>query len=165
MSEFVTLAPWEVELARYGADQRALTARRHRTRDKYGANTAEGGFDLHYPGMLGELAVAKYLNLAWTGGWGDYETIDVGGCVEVRATERTANYSLILHDDDDGALPFVLAVVNVKSPVVELVGWRRALHGKRGEYFRKGARPAYFVPVSVLEPMRALWHRPSVLAS
>jgi hypothetical protein len=153
------LGPGELELCAYVAHRRSIYNFIKGIREKHGAATEFGGYEYHLIGCIGECATAKYLNLYWTGSeLGDVRQIDVGGCIQVRATD-TNGHRLRLHDSDSDVLPFVLAyVISSSLPRVGLMGWLRAKAGKRKEYWTDPGtgRPAYFVPNEMLEAMTDL---------
>jgi len=98
-------------------------------------------------GALGEMALAKYLNLYWVGG--EVCAVDVGD-FEVRTTVRP-NGRLILHPKDDDTRYFWL--VTGINGVYEIKGHILASEGKRDEYWSDPTgrqRHAYFVPQSAL---------------
>jgi hypothetical protein len=127
------------------------------------AQTLPGEHDswgIHIEGCCGELAVAKCLNLFWTGSHGKLGLPDVGRGLQVRLALRD-HYSLIIRDtDDDNAL--VVLVVG-RAPSYRVVGWYRCGDGKRREWWKiavVGRDPAYFVPQSELRPMQELLQCP-----
>jgi hypothetical protein len=154
--EIVVLGRGEIELGAYVAHRRTIENFNAGARERYGASTEFGGFAYHLIGCLGELATAKYLNMYWTGSeLGKLDNVDVGGCVQVRATS-TNGHRLVLHKEDDDLFPFVLPyVLSDRLPSVALVGWLRAKDGKREQHWCDPGtgRPAYFVPNELLLPM------------
>jgi hypothetical protein len=124
---------------------------------KYGAPEGEGSEELDIIAARGEMAVAKGLNLYWSGTVGDYGAIDVGGMVDVRT--RTKHWhSLILHPADKDDLPFVLVDAS-NPPNMRLVGWMYAKDGKDQKFWddpSKKNRPAFFIPQEALRPIEEL---------
>lgn len=115
------------------------------------------GMNLDVKGCLGEYAVAKALNLHWSG-LAYTRAPDVGGMIEVRAIDD-ARKRLILHPEDDDALMAVLALVpdnDVRA--IELRGWISVKDGKNPAYWSdpNTGRPAFFIPHSALLPMESL---------
>lgn len=110
---------------------------------RYGADPNDIWLDVK--GALGELAVAKALNL----GWFEHTVVgrvDVGDYVQVRAVDQS-HHRLIVHDDDKGHEPFVLADVT-KLPRVQLVGWLYASEAQVEDNVEDPTfqnRPAHFV--------------------
>lgn len=147
----------EMAVAYQVAGQRRIMNMKTKIPPKHGAPTGEKGELLDLVSCRGEMAVAKYLNLYWSGTVGDYGAVDVGGKVEVR-TGTKRGHRLILHKTDLDHLPFVLAL-HTEPPAIELIGWVYAREGKQEEYWSdpaKEGRWAYFVPQDVLRPMSEL---------
>ena len=145
----VTLTWFEMQYAAAVGAARQLSAigngRKHHP---YGVPADEWG--VHIEGAVGELAVAKHLNLYW-------EPVlkkpreangDVQGH-EVRATTR-ARGCLILHPEDPDEAPFWLALTHAK-PVVTILGPCLGRYGKQQQWWRTDTgRAAYFVPQTAL---------------
>lgn len=155
----VTLTPFEVELAGFVATRRVVYNLENKAKPKWGQRAEFGAFDSHFPGCLGEIATAKYLDRYWTGGGniGDYGLPDVSDCIQVRA-RIDLEHRLLLHPEDNDVEPFVLATVLRKClPRVQLSGWLRALDGKSRIHWKEHTgRPAFFVPETELLPMERL---------
>lgn len=153
----ITLSWAEMQIAYMIAGQRRIMNMKKKLPGKYGAPETEGSEELDLVAARGEMAVAKALNLYWTGTVGDYGAVDVGGLVEVRS--RTKNWhSLILHPDDKDELPFVLADVS-NPPQVRLAGWVYAKDGKQEKFWSDPSgknRPAYFIEQKHLRSMDEL---------
>lgn len=152
----VVLTKYEIELAMFVANQRQGMNVENGAAHRHGADPADG-MRLHREGCLGELAVAKALNLFWSGAIGDYGAIDVGNMVEVRAKNRP-DHRLILHEDDTDDFPWVSVDVG-SAPNISLRGWVMGRDGKRSEWWADPARSnrwAYWVPNVELRPMREL---------
>lgn len=102
--------------------------------------------NLNVQGAYGELAVAKFWDLYWLPLWDAHDRTrpDVGN-LHVRST-KYPDGCLLLHDTDPDDGPFV-CVVTADLPRCRIVGWKRAKHGKRQQFWRTDTnRPAYFVP-------------------
>lgn len=153
----VTLSWAEMQLAYMVAGQRRIMNMKKKLPGKYGAPEREGSEELDLVAARGEMAVAKALNLYWTGTVGDYGAVDVGGLVEVRS--RTKDWhSLILHPSDRDDLPFVLADVS-DPPRVRLSGWIYAKDGKQDKFWSDPSgknRPAFFIEQKHLRPLEEL---------
>jgi hypothetical protein len=147
----------EMQIAYMVAGQRRIMNMKKRLPGKYGAPEKEGSEELDLIAARGEMAVAKALNLYWSGTVGDYGAIDVGGCVEVRS--RTKDWhALILHPEDQDDLPFVLADVSA-PPNIRLVGWLYGKEGKSDRFWSDPSgknRPAFFIEQKHLHPMNEL---------
>jgi hypothetical protein len=149
----VVLTPPEMTLALLVGGFRQVTNLRDGRRDRYGASP-ERGWQCHIEGAAGELAVAKWLNLYWSGQLGRLWAPDVGR-LEVRTRSRD-DYELLVHPDDPAAAVFVLVVG--RMPTFRLVGWIRGAEAtRRGRWDDPaGGRPAYFVPQAALAPLATL---------
>lgn len=153
----VTLTWSEMQTAYLIAGQRRIMNMKKKLPGKYGAPEHEGSEELDIVSTRGEMAVAKGLNLFWSGSVGDYGAIDVGGRVEVRT--RTKHWhSLILHKADKNAAPYVLVDAS-STPEFRLVGWLFGKEGKLEKYWSdpsKKNRPAYFIEQRYLRPISEL---------
>lgn len=153
----ITLTWAEMMLAYQVAAQRRIMNMKKGLGGRYGAPEGEGSEELDIIAARGEMAVAKALNLYWSGTVGDYGAIDVGGLVDVRT--RTKDWhSLILHPGDKDDLPFVLVDAS-NPPNMRLVGWIYAKDGKDQKFWddpSKKNRPAFFIPQNNLRPMEEL---------
>ena len=96
----VTLSWAEMQLAYMVAGQRRIMNMKKKLPGKYGAPEREGSEELDLVAARGEMAVAKALNLYWTGTVGDYGAVDVGGLVEVEIRHVKAERP-ILHDNTE----------------------------------------------------------------
>ena len=112
---------------------------------------AEGGWDRHVMGALGEMAFAKWANIFWSGSLGDYHADDVGP-YQVRAIygER---HRLIIRPGDKDNKKFIL--VWDQTPKYFLMGWQWAGNIKRKVFWENpnGRDPAFFVPQTALFSM------------
>lgn len=139
------------------ASQRAIMNMKFQVSPRYGAPELDGAEEINIFSCRGEMAVAKYLNLFWSGSVGDYKAPDVGGLVEVRTINK-AGRRLIVHPEDRDWAPYVLVDVS-NQPMMKLVGWMFGTDAKNKKYWAdptgKG-RHAYFVPQSDLLPMEQL---------
>lgn len=156
----VTLTWSEMMQAHYVAGQRIAMNIKNGAQQRFGADNGRDSDALHLTACRGELAVAKALNLFWSGSLGDYQAVDVGGLVEVRAVNSKPGrrLSLIVHDDDKDDRPYVLADTG-HAPAIDLRGWMLARDAKRREWWADPSgknRPAYFVPIDALHPLETL---------
>lgn len=125
---------------------------------RYGAVKDFGGaLGIAATGVLGEMAVAKALDLFWMGNVGQHGITDVGGDNGVDVRTRTQlNHNLILHQADDDNKIFVGAIVHDPTEV-RLIGWCYGHEGKRPEHWQTfTGRPCYFVPNDKLNPVEGL---------
>lgn len=155
----VTLTYAELQIAHVAAGQRWLQAVKVGAGAKYGAPEGNDEADaISLQGAVGEMAVAKGLNLYWVGSVGEWSSgHDVGGCVDVRSVTKPT-HCLILHAADKPNTPYVLVELSKPNEAV-LVGWIFGIDGQQPKYWAdpsgKG-RPAYFVPRKDLRPMAEL---------
>ncbi len=149
----VTLYDYEIAQAKFIARQRQTQNEALGRKHRHGF---EGdGLVAHEQGCFGEMAVAKYLNVFWSGNIGNLKADDVGP-YQVRATVKD-HHKLILHDDDPADRIFIL--VTGALPTLTLRGWIHCFDGRQGEYWsdpKGNNRWAYFVPQARLEPMSRL---------
>lgn len=146
----VRLTPAEVMTAYQVTAMRRLQNAIRGTPPKHGAPRGPHGEVIDLIACRGEMAVAKALNLYWSGTVGDYGAPDVGGFLDVR-TCQGKGHSLILHKEDPNR-PFVLAW-HESETCVHLIGWTMARDVQREEFWRDPTgegRWAYFVPQSEL---------------
>lgn len=153
----VRLSLSEIQIAYAVAGQRAVYNMKVGAQHRHGASQGLDSDVLDIIGCRGEMAVAKALNLFWSGAVGNYSAADVGGFVEVRSAMQPG-HSLILHPDDRDEAPFVLCYVT-RKPEIELLGWLWGRDGKAQRYWSDPSgknRPAFFVPQRELRPMPEL---------
>lgn len=150
----VRLTYAEILVAHLITGQRQTMNLKRAVASRYGAPEGEAGRKLDALGVFGEMAVAKGLNLYWSGTVGDYGAIDVGGVVEVRTAHRATD-SLIVHPDDKDAVPFVL-VLGDQAPAMRLAGWLWGHEAKQERWWKQTERPAFFVPQDDLRSMDEL---------
>lgn len=118
-----------------------------------------GGMDYAWStnieGAAGEMAVAKYLGLFWSGAIGDIDADDVGGYQVKTNTSRKWDDLIIRHwNKPDRIYIGVLSFV----PKFMITGWVRGSDVMKKEYSREGVpgMPAFFVPRSALNEMSSL---------
>ena len=144
----VNLTPAEMQVAYMVAAQRQIMNVKVGAKDTYGAAQFHNAIALNMTGCAAEMAVAKGLNLFWSGSVGNYNASDVGGMVEVRSIVRPTD-SLIIHDEDKDGLPYVLCHSIPNTFTFDLKGWIWGKQGKDRKFWRdpQGTnRHAYFVP-------------------
>lgn len=154
MIVYLTLA--EIQLAYNVAGQRCCQNMKLEVKQRYGSLPEENA-QIEVFSCRGEMAVAKYLNLFWSGSIGDFKAVDVGGLVEVRTVDKKGR-RLIVHPEDKDWPPFVFVDAS-DAPNINLVGWLYGYDAKQEKYWADPTgnnRPAYFVPQSDLRPMEDL---------
>jgi len=153
----VTLTWPEMQLATNVGMLRQLSALQKMRPDRYdkGANGL-GPFEKHILGAQSELAVAKLLNVFWSGTIGEIDKPDLigrdGERLQVRSRSR-GDGELILHPADLDTDKFFL-VCATGPQTFNVAGWLFAADGKRQEYWRENAPwPAFFIPASLCHPV------------
>lgn len=106
-------------------------------------------------GRLGELALAKYLDVPYELTGYDRHAYDVADRYEVR-TRRRDHYDLFTYDTDKPAL-YVLATTS-PDYVIRLRGWIPLHEANVPEHWttKPGLKPCYLTPQARLYPMTAL---------
>jgi hypothetical protein len=129
----------------------ATTVGKWRQEANAGRRDAHGfkgdGERIHIEGCLYEYAVARALNLFWSGVRSDPFVLrgDVGS-LQVRGTNHRYGHLLLHERDDDDAL-FVL-VIGDSSTIYRLVGWTTGREAKDLKWWSDptGGRPCFMVP-------------------
>jgi hypothetical protein len=113
-----------------------------------------GWWDVHINGACGELAVARALNCFWCGG--HFRSRDVAE-YQVRTTHHQTG-RLTIHDDDNNNDIFILVIGDGRTRVFDIVGWIKAIDGKRPEYWveMQSGTWDFMVPQSALHPFEEL---------
>ena len=119
----------------------------------HGANN-QNDWQMHIEGALAEFAVAKHLNVFWSGKLGLYTPGDVGS-IEVRSSQKYENSLIVRKGDLDQAKFVFLTGVN-GSYLIH--GWITGFEAKQDRYLRSpnGREPAYFVPKNKLYSIETL---------
>lgn len=109
------------------------------------AHGLDGGNDwqCHIEGSLGEMALAKYMNLYWSKG--DFKAPDVGN-FEVRTTPKH-NYKLCVRPGDHDDSRYYL--VTGSNGTYRIQGWILGRDAKQDRFLddlKNGRPPAYFIP-------------------
>jgi len=144
----------EMQLASLIHSQRRIATLKDKVPHVHGATQTVATEAQDLIGARAEMAVAKIFDYWWDGDPGDVDAIDVGGVIEVRATEHPRG-RLRLHHRDKDHLPYVHCIVRDYRHV-HLMGWLYAGEGKRPDYWEDptgGSRPAFFVPNNALRPI------------
>ena len=125
-------------------------------RQNHGAHgvSDQNDWQLHIEGCLSEFAVAKYLNVFWSGKLGIYTPGDVGS-IEVRSSQKYENSLIVRKGDLDQAKFVFLTGVN-GSYLIH--GWITGSEAKQDRYLRSpnNREPAYFVPKNKLQKIETL---------
>jgi len=110
---------------------------------------------INIEGAAGEMAVAKYLQMYWSGNVGNYNADDVGSYnIKTNTSRKFDDLILRPTDYDDKYYILVLSFL----PEFVICGWIKGADGKSPSWAREGTpgRPAFFVPRSKLNPMATL---------
>jgi len=110
---------------------------------------------INYRACLAEIAVARSLNLYWTGSTN--RSKDVGGLLEVRSI-AVPGHRLVARANDTDATPAVLVLVDVPRLECDLLGWQTFGYAKRYGMPKDmdTAWPCWMLPQHMLEPMAEL---------
>jgi hypothetical protein len=132
---------------------RRLNGVRNHREEPYGARPAAAWND-DINGCIAELALAKYLDIFWSGTVGRLDLPDVGR-LQVRSKTEEGHRLVVLRSDKDAQV-FVSVLVGI--PVCHLCGWMLARDAKRAEWLLPAAdKPdRFFVPNGCLEQMQQL---------
>ena len=145
----VHLTPAEMMMAAQAGIMRHVENIKEDTDGTYGV-FQPSNWQIHIEGALGEFALAKFLNLWWSGkGTRDAPDVDI---YDAR-TADSDNKRLILHvRDKDERIVFFLTGINGSYKVR---GWIKGEDGKKQKYWTdpNTGRPAFFVPVSDLNEL------------
>lgn len=109
----------------------------------------------HISGALGELAVAKYFNIFWSGTVGELGKMDVG-LFQVRMAYKDSHRLIMHHSDKDDD---VFIFVTGQRDLFLLHGFTSGSYGKQRKYWQDPGtgRPAFFVPQKALAPISYLY--------
>lgn len=110
----------------------------------------------HYTACLAEIAVARLLNLCWTGcGKGSEGLRDVGNTWEVRSVSKRGRGLLVRQKDDEQA-PFILVYVDPVTRECELLGWEFCHQVRaRGRFLDERDHGCWVLPPEELLPLAA----------
>ena len=147
----VTLDTEEMEFAALAGAMRRARALSVGLNDRYGAVDVDP-WSIDIEGVAAELAVAKALGRYYVPALRvQTEGGDVGS-YQVRHTHHQ-NGCLLIKDGDRDEDYFILVIGH--APSLRVVGWLRAMHGRRPEWRREvRGRSAFFVPQEALSPIR-----------
>lgn len=145
----VTLSWPEVHYGVGIGSRRQMFALQKNLQHANGLESSINDWSIHIEGACAEEAVAKYLNIFWSGSIGELLTPDVGK-FQVRSTPLAHGRLIVQKKDPDDAV-FILATGTI--PRFIIVGWMYGHEAKRGEWWcdpQGTNRHAYFVPQSAL---------------
>jgi len=156
MGEIVTLTPGEMLMGANVGVMRNLNAIVKGYEDKHGFEEEEQ-WEVNIVAAQAEVAVAKYLNLYWSGATSF--AADVGGLVEVRSV--AAEYKrLLVYKTSADEKPFVSVWrIDKKKMDFDLRGWMYGKDAKVDKYWcdpKGSGRFNFFVETRDLHPMNRL---------
>jgi hypothetical protein len=111
---------------------------------------------MHIEGACGEAAVAKALNVFWSGTVNTFKRGgDIGSKIQVR-TRSKSYYELIVRQDDRDDDIFIL--VTGKAPSFDVVGWTLGKDAKKEQWIQThgNREAAWFVPQKELLDINTL---------
>jgi hypothetical protein len=155
----VTLTPYEIRIASTIGVERQVESVLKRRKDAFGF---EGlGWSEHIEGAMGELAVAKTLDVHWGGPVNVFKGDDLPG-IQVR-TRSSHGWQLYVRPGDSDEAIWIL--VTGRCPDYWVRGWIVGWRAKRREWLQNhgGRPPAYFVPTDQLRPLPELFANPSTV--
>lgn len=151
----IRLTESELMLAAWVGLMRQVANVQRARRPRYGAEQDDADWQKNILGACGELAVAKHLDLFWSGWLNELGKPDVGP-FHVRTAPRI-DCHLIIHPADQDCAPFVF--VTGQNTTYTIWGWLMGSDAKQEAWWNtKTGRPAYFVPVQALiHDLQLLW--------
>lgn len=150
----ITLTTSEMRMACSVGIERQLSSLANKRKDQHGFTG--NGFTVHVMGALAEAAVAKALNVFYTGSIDTFKQPDVEW-FQVRWTETE---SLIIRPADDPTEKFVC--VTGTGPDFVIRGWMTGVTAAANPSWRRapgGRPPAYFVPFEYLRELENVVNR------
>jgi len=151
----ITLNWYEYSMAAEVGLRRSLESKRAGLEDAHGLVTL--GWSESIEGAIGELVVAKALNIYWDGSVNTFKAPDFPPNIQVR-TRPHPEHDLIVRPVDDLFDIFVL--VTGKCPSYTVRGFIHGYDARDPEWLHNegiGFRPdAYFVPQWALKPIEGL---------
>lgn len=114
------------------------------------------GLQIHIQGALGEVCVAKVLDLYFDGSVNTYSKPDIGKNIQVRATLKHDGFLRVVKDDKKDNPDHYYFLVTGYAPYLCVRGWMKGSEAKSNEkhFWSMGGRPPYFfIPQSELHPI------------
>ena len=153
MNNLIALTSQEVGYGVRVGGFRHYFALQQNKKDSHGYD-GENGWQIHIEGALGEIAVAKFLNIYWDGSVNTWKANYLKG-IQVRTRSKNY-YDLIVRDNDNDESTYILVIGTNGS--YNIVGWITGKSAKEEKWKKThGDRPAaFFVPQSELNDMSLL---------
>lgn len=155
-SSIVRFSWWDIHLATKHADYRTTISSAANLTHQHFANDYKTKTENELIGVLGEMAVDRFLGGSGTVAHNSFKAIaDCGHNIDVRTTQRPDGRLIIRPTDPDDRIN-VLVVIDQLS--ARLVGWLKGSEAKQAQFFwaANGKTPAYFVRQEKLHPMEKL---------
>lgn len=147
----ITLDPSEALMAAYVGCQRRIASLRRGCQDRHGYN-GQNAWETDIIGALAEVAVAKALDLHWSGSVNAWKRADLGRSYQVRVTTHS-NGQLIVREGDPEEDIYIL-VVQVGPLRFKIAGQMGGRQARRAEWLKRldPDRPrCWAVPQAALE--------------
>lgn len=118
-------------------------------------NIGKGYFQAHIEGALGEMAVAKALNIHNPLTVNTFKDADLGVCLQVR-TRSEHWHDLIVRENDSSDEIYILCTGS--CPEFKVHGWVYGSEAMRDEYLKNHGEygDAWFVPADKLRPLNTI---------
>lgn len=148
MNVKITLTPYEIMQTGLSGLMRMVENIKYNRKNTHGKKD-EDDWQCHIEGALSEAALAKHLNLYWSGK-GDLGGPDIGD-IDVRSTPLPGGRLILHKEDPDDRVFYLLTGLN---GTYEIRGWILARDGKKEEFWEDPTgrnRHAYFVPQGELK--------------
>jgi hypothetical protein len=148
----VELTKYELMMGAYVGISRQASSLARKLRSKM---PVDNPWQIHVEGALGEVAVAKALNLYWDGSVDTWKAPDIGDHIQVRCRSKEGD-ALIVRDGDSDTEVFIL--VTGQAPKYTVRGWLTGAEAKQEKWISNpgGRGAAFFVPQSELRPLSEL---------
>lgn len=150
----ITLEWYEYSMAAEVGLRRQLESKRAGLQDAHGFSGP--GWDQAIEGAIGELVVAKALNIYWDGSVNTFKAPDFPPNLQVR-TRQKEHQKLIVRPGD--SLSDIYILVTGICPTYSVRGFIVGEHARDTEWLfdeGNGRPPAYFVPHERLKPIESL---------
>jgi hypothetical protein len=150
----VTLKWYEIKQAAEVGVMRRVASLKNNPETTDSVTLCPTSWETDCEGAIGELVVAKALNLYWAGSVNTGKAFDVAD-LQVRTTPRHSNRLIIRPKDIDD---HKIIHVTGQPPVYRVHGWLLVRDGKKESWLEapNNRPPAYFIPNNFLRPIKEL---------
>lgn len=139
--------------------KRQKESRRIGIKDQWNS-TKHSHFQIDVLGVLGEIAVARYLEIEFSPTVNTFHhTADILHDIEVRTAAMCGNLIIRPQDRDIKDRKFVFVAIprwEDEAPEAYLMGWLKGREAMMNKYWRDDKPAAWFVPTSDLTPISYL---------